>query len=74
MFARLIRKAEEREKDERAQDIKETTLDSEPERRIGHPNRGWDLKDYIEALAIVCGRPAFPRYRILLHKAIEKIR
>jgi hypothetical protein len=74
MFARLIRKAEEREKDERAQDIKKTTLESEPEDGRGHPSRGWDLKDFREVLAIVCGRPAFPWYRTLLHKVIEKIR
>jgi hypothetical protein len=55
MLARLIRKTEEREKDERGHDQKPAArLEAEPD--IGNvlPNGGWDLKDTRVVVAIVC--------------------
>ena len=72
MLTRLIRKAEEREKGERAQDVKPTTLDAEHDFGKCLPNGARDLNDML--VVIVCVRPAFPLPRMCIHPEGENIR
>jgi hypothetical protein len=75
MLASLIRKAEEREKEERAPD-QQPARRLEAERAMGNflPDGGWDLNDMRVVAAIVRFRPAFPRSRMLVRYEGEDIR
>jgi len=75
MLASLIRKAEEREKEECARDQRPARqLEAEREKGNLPPNGGWDLNDSRVVAVIVCCRPAFPRFRMHYRQAVEYVR
>ena len=72
MLSRLVRKAKEREKGVRAQDIKPTTLDTEPRNRSCLPNGVWDLND--GRVIMVCDRPTYPLLQMVCRKVVQQKR